>query len=67
VSTYANGNQEIRDFSASATTAVVSGAVEWLFLAGVGLLGGGRALERYRRRRRKRRAEAPDSLDVQSS
>jgi hypothetical protein len=53
-------------FTGSATTDV-QGAVEWLFLSGVGLMAGGRALERYLRRRRKCRAEAPDSLDVQSS
>jgi hypothetical protein len=62
-----DSNTVIPMFTGSATTNVVKGAVEWLFLAGVGLLAGGRALERYLRRRRKRRAEAPDSLDVQSS
>jgi hypothetical protein len=67
VSTYANGGQKIRDFSGTSTTAVVSGAVEWLFLAGLGLVAGGRALERYLRRRRKQRAEGPDSVDEQSS
>jgi hypothetical protein len=56
-----------RTFVASATTAFKSGAVEWLFLAGLGLLAGGRALERYLRRRRKRQADAADLLDVQSS
>jgi hypothetical protein len=54
VDTYAKDGTKIETFSASATTSVVRGEVEWLFLAGVGLLAGGRALERYLRRRRKR-------------
>jgi hypothetical protein len=67
VDLYTNGGAKFKTFPVSATTAVVRGEVEWLFLAGVGLLAGGRALERYLRRRRKRRAEASDSVDEQSS
>jgi hypothetical protein len=62
-----NGNELMTSFSNSATTSVLNGAVEWPFLAGLALLAGGPALERYLRRRRKRRAEALDPPESESS
>jgi hypothetical protein len=68
VDTFGNtGNEAIKSFSNCATTSFLNGAVEWPCLAGLALLAGGPALERYLRSRRKRRAKALDPPESESS
>jgi hypothetical protein len=70
VATFGLDGNPVRAFSGSASTSVTQqqvSAVDWPLLAGLGLLAGGRALERYLRRRRKRQEEAADAPHSQSS